>query len=217
MRLLVPVLCAAAALWLVPVPRLAAPTAAPVEAPAQAQVQVPASAVEPLGCKPLAPIDVLLETPGGAGPGFVPVRLVVAPRMELSSLAWHWELSPDVRLADGARDGVAAPGRGVATAEDLVLLVPDDGRRHRADLVVTGRLPSALATEAAALTDDGEPVSDAQVSDAPAQIVAVRSLTWGPLPDPGPVVLSADAETGALVPVLAVPSIHTPAGAAGGR
>jgi hypothetical protein len=199
MRLLVPVLCAAAALWLVPVPRLTAPTPAPVEAPAQAQVQVPASAVEPLGCKPLAPIDVLLETPGGAGPGFVPVRLVVAPRMELSSLAWHWELSPDVRLADGARDGVAAPGRGVATAEELVLLVPDDGRRHRAELVVTGRLPSALP------------------EDAPAQIVAVRSLTWGPLPDPGPVVLSADAETGAFVPVLAVPAAHTPAGAAGGR
>jgi hypothetical protein len=150
------------------------------------------------GCKPLAPIDVALSLPDGDGPGVVRVQARIAPRLELEALAWSWEPSEDVRLLAGPADGTAEPGRGVPSEAEVELLVPNDGRRHRVDLVATGRLH----------TPDGE---------EPELVTAVRSVTWGPPPEPGPVVTSTDAETGARLPFVAVPSAHAPAGAGGGR
>jgi hypothetical protein len=190
MRLLPAVLCAAVVCWLLPAPHRAS---SPPTVGSDARAMVVDS-----GCKPLAPIDVELSLPDGDGPGVVTVQARIAPRMELHALTWSWEPSADVRMLAGAADGAGEPGRGVPSDAEVELLVPNDGRRHRVDLVATGRLR----------TPDGE---------EPEFVTAVRSVTWGPLPWPGPIVTSTDAETGARLPFVVVPSTHAPAGAGGGR
>ncbi|MHC5211594.1 MAG: hypothetical protein ACYTG2_12810 [Planctomycetota bacterium] len=190
MRLLLPVLCAVVVLWLHP---------APIDSVCAPKGMGPDRSVPAeTGCKPLAPIDVVLETPDGDGPGAVRVRQEIAPRLDLEALVWHWELSADVRFLEGAQDGAGATGRGVSSEAELVLLVPDDGRRHRADLVVTGRLP---------MPDEVEEAEE----NEPELVTAVRSLTWGPVPQPGPIVFTRDAVTGMPTAVVAVPASHVPA------
>jgi hypothetical protein len=207
MRLIVSVLCAALALRFV-----AAPQRSPVDPSTRLAVE---TVLADPGCKPLAPIDVSLATLDGDGPGLVRVRLEVAPRLDMEALDWHWELSPDVRMLDGLRDGVGAAARGVLSDAEVVLLVPNDGRRHRAELVVRGRLLSLRAQQAGvALQPDAVPLELVDPGDEPAHVPTVRSLTWGQLPEPGPIVMTTDAAAGMAVPVLVVPSTHVPATAA---
>jgi hypothetical protein len=151
-------------------------------------------------CKPEAPIAVTLSVPDGGTSGVVRATFSLRPVLELADLDWSFELSPDVRLVEGAQAGAGATPRGELTEGEVGLLLPNDGRHHTARLVVTGRLR------------DGEP--DPSAPAEPELVTVVRTLSWGE-PDPvTPTTLSPDADTGTLVEVAVVPTTHVPAPAA---
>jgi hypothetical protein len=151
-------------------------------------------------CKPEAPIAVTLTVPDDGATGVVRAAFSLRPLLDLADLHWSWELSPDVRLVEGAEAGAGLPQRGLLTEGEAGLLLPNDGRHHTARLVVTGVLRG------------GEP--DPAAAAEPELVTVERTLSWGE-PDPVTlVVLSPDADTGTLVEVAVVPTTHVPAPAA---
>jgi len=143
-------------------------------------------------CKPEGPIAVTLQAEDVA-PGVARAAFELCPVLELSSLSWSWELSPDVRLAEGDPGGAGAAGRGALTGGEARFQVPSDGRHHSARLVVQGELAHG-----------GEP-------GQPETVTVVRTLSWN-APEPvTETVLSPDADTGTLSRVAVVPTTWTPA------
>jgi hypothetical protein len=141
------------------------------------------------GCKPLAPIAVVVAPRGdGAGP-VVTLDVAVRPLLEMQVVGWHWELSPGVVLLQGESAQEAAAGRGALTEATVELAVPTDGRYASATLVVSGVFHGQ--DELGVPTDE--------------MVQVARTTSWGQLPAPAPLVPAMDGESGARVEVVALP------------
>jgi hypothetical protein len=149
--------------------------------------------------KPLAPIEITLTTPDGeplsAERGSVPLRFAIEPVIEMAELSWRWELPPELALAEGPLAGVAASEVGAVSAGQLTLVVPDDGRYHRAELAVSGAFET--------LDEAGQPTLET--------VTRVEVLTWGEPSADLPVVTTVDPATGEQQPRAVVPGLHRPA------
>lgn len=152
-------------------------------------------------CKPLGPVALELDARPMDGSGGIPVEFTVRPLLEMKSLDWRWEISPELVVLEGELDGEAAPARGEISAGRVVLLEPKAGRHAKATLVVSGVFTGS--------SDDSD-----ETWDEP--FFFERSVSWGEPPVPVELVQSPD-EAGQMVGVAVVPSTHTAAPAAGGR
>lgn len=143
-------------------------------------------------CKPYGPVVLELEARSMDSTGGIPVEFLLRPILELKRLDWHWEFSPALSVLTGDLDGDAETARGVSSEGRVVVIAPPTGVFARATLVVSGVFTGSDETGA--------------TFDEPFRFE--RSVTWGQVPIPVPVVQSPD-ETGALVDVAVVPSSHT--------
>jgi len=168
--------------------------------PAAAPAQVGITAQVELSCKPLGPVALQLDALSMDQSGGIPLEFTLRPLLEMQSLDWRWELSPELVVLNGELDGEAATARGETSNGRVVLIEPPAGRYGKATLVVSGVFTGSDETGA--------------TFDEPFEFR--RSVSWGEVPIPVEVVQSPD-ETGAMAEFAVVPSVHTASAQAGGR
>jgi hypothetical protein len=151
-------------------------------------------------CKPLGPVVLELDARSMDTSGGIPLEFSLRPLLEMESLDWRWEVSPELTVLSGERDGTAATARGEASDGRLVVVEPANGRYGKATLVVSGVFTGSDETGA--------------TFDEPFEFQ--RSVTWGQVPIPADVVQSRD-ETGAVQEFAVVPTTHTASTQVGGR
>lgn len=142
-------------------------------------------------CKPIAPITVELRPADQQG-SRVDLELSVRAERPMLSLSWELELPSDAVVTAGERNGVAAPERGVVTTDRVQLDMPiDDSYRH-VRVVATGVFLG----------------SDETGATFEETVVGTAGLAWGEPTISAPTAWTPDAETGELVEVVVLPTVH---------
>lgn len=143
-------------------------------------------------CKPLAPVEVLLEQAGSSAGARLDLEWSIRPKRDVRSLRWQLELPEDGVWLLGERAGKAHPEHDALTRGEVSVSVPVDGLYREAVLSVRGIFEGSDETGA--------------TFDEPFEVV--KTLSWGEPPAVAPLVLSPDTETGELTPFVALPTAH---------
>lgn len=166
--------------------------------PAPPHERAPARLAE--GCKPDAPIRLVLAERGLSRGGAVDLDVSVEPLLPMESLSWELELPPDTFLAGGQGRGEAQRARGARTRARARLSMPRDAAYREVRLVARGTFVG----------------HDQDGSSSLEEVVAVRRLVWG-APEPMAVVHSPDGPERELAALVPLPTRHQDGRPAGWR
>jgi len=146
-------------------------------------------------CKPEGPVRVQLHTELHANS--VELRFGLEPLLDFRELAWHWELSPELQLVEGALSAQAAPTAGTHSSGSVRLGFrgADAAARAVATLVVSGHF---TGQDTAGTTSDE-------------RIEVRRRVRWSESTVDAPLRTSSEDRGGVQVPFVAVPAVD-PAG-----
>ncbi len=191
-----------------------APCCAAPSRAAQVAAAPPAGATLELGCKPLAPFDVVfaIEREGG---GTSELHLAVAPRRAMREVTWSLDFVGEAHVVEGnvrGRAGLttaqASQKDGLAASAFEALAAGETVADERVTLVTPA--PSRFTT--AVLNVAGVFEGTDENGDAFAETLRTsRTIQWSRPASPVPLRTTVDVATGLVESVAVVPSTHIPA------